>query len=205
MPSLAGLREQRRRGEVTALYPQSARPPADVAPSSPHSQEGAGDRLLPSPSLAHRGRCPGSCSGAALPGASPRALGTHQRPVSAPGCSPGRSTKAQGRGTPGSRLTSEPHSLPPQGLLRALQVGQALGQVLLCCAAPPGQLQREGRGLSAGRPRPRPRPRPRVQNCAYQALADLPALQRLGQVRQLPPAQDARDTKEGFPGGLQNS
>ena len=28
---------------MTALYPQSARPPADVAPSSPPSQEGAGD------------------------------------------------------------------------------------------------------------------------------------------------------------------
>ena len=69
-----------------------------------------------------------------------------------PGCSLGAAWRAGDRGTSVSRLTDEPHGLPPQGLLRALQVKQALAQVVLCCTLPPlHQLEREGHGVSAER------------------------------------------------------
>lgn len=52
-------------------------------------------------------------------------------------------------GPQGLWLTDEPDSLPPQGLLRALQVGLALVQVVLGPAPVPGQLER-GEGCSVG-------------------------------------------------------
>lgn len=62
-------------------------------------------------------------------------------------------TRTQGpwerEGPWGSWLTDEPDSLLPQGLLRALQVGLALAQVVLGPAPVPGQLER-GEGRRAG-------------------------------------------------------
>lgn len=133
--------------------------------------EGQACHLLAAPtshSLAYFGRC-ALCQPAAHPScAALRALRT-QSPVSDPRCSVGAAWRAGDGGSSASWLTDEPHGLQSQGFLQALQVEQAVAQVVLrCTLSPPlGQLKREECEVSAGWSRPCPGVWEWAYCCAY--------------------------------------